>query len=89
MTPRGQARRAMALTLTFDVCAAALAMAFALIWRWSFVSNAPENVFQTTFMASSIFGIRSFASAVSPSCAILIALTILYDFSTLYLSSNS
>lgn len=62
MTPRDEARRAMVLTLSFDAIAAAIAMAFALLWRWSVVNGAPPNPIATTVMASSIFAFAALLS---------------------------
>lgn len=59
MTPRDEARRAMALTLGFDVVSAAIAMALALHIRWTMVDGAPPDPVQTIMMASAVFGLSA------------------------------
>lgn len=57
MTPRDEARRAMALTIGFDVVTAALAMSLALPLRWAMENGAPANPVQTTVMAAAVFAL--------------------------------
>jgi len=62
ITPRIEARRAMAMTLAFDVIAAAAAMAMALYLSWSLSSGWPPNPLETTAMASSVFAFSGLLS---------------------------
>ncbi|MEM8617344.1 MAG: nucleoside-diphosphate sugar epimerase/dehydratase [Pseudomonadota bacterium] len=62
MTPRQEARRAMALTLGFDVAAAMLAMALAIFGRWLATDGAPYNAVSTAFIAALLFGLAALVS---------------------------
>ena len=62
MTPRDEARRAMAITLGFDTAAAALAMAVALISRWLMTEGAPPDEFFAAIVTTSIFAGVGFIS---------------------------
>lgn len=62
MTPRGEARRAMALTLGFDVLAAILAMAIAVAVRWVATGGAPEQPILNGAIAAVVFGIAALGS---------------------------
>ena len=55
MSPRQEARRAMALTLGFDTLAAALAMAIAVSSRWLATNGAPPDAWQSGAMATFTF----------------------------------
>lgn len=60
MTPRGEARRAMALTLSFDVAVAAVSMGLALLMRWGLVAGASQNPAGMALMAALIFAFSAF-----------------------------
>ena len=62
MTPQGEARRAMALTLGFDVFAAVISMAFAVTLRWIVTDGAPDNAILNGSIAVGVFGIAAFGS---------------------------
>ena len=62
MTPQAEARRAMAITLAFDVLAAAFAMAIAVIMRWSATEGAPDNALVTCAVAAAVFGMAALFS---------------------------
>ncbi len=55
MKPEVEARRAMALTLGFDVSAAFLAMMIAVFSRWWATEGAPPNATMTAFVAATAF----------------------------------
>ncbi len=65
MTPRGEARRAMALTLGFDVMAAVVSMAVAVVARWAATSGAPLNALGTSAVAAIVFGVAALLSFYS------------------------
>lgn len=56
MTPREEARRAMAMTLGFDVAAAMLAMTIAVMLRWAATNGAPANAVMTSLVSAAVFG---------------------------------
>lgn len=56
MSPRDEARRAMALTLSFDVLAAVVSMAIAVTWRWVTTDGAPMRAVTTGAVSSIVFG---------------------------------
>lgn len=56
MTPREEARRAMALTLGLDVAAAMFAMTIAVLWRWAATNGAPANALMTSLVSAAVFG---------------------------------
>ncbi|WP_300377725.1 nucleoside-diphosphate sugar epimerase/dehydratase [Henriciella sp.] len=62
MTPRGEARRAMALTLGFDTVAAAIAMAVAITSRWAATEGAPPNALQAGAVATGTFALVALTS---------------------------
>lgn len=62
MTPRDEARRAMALTLGFDTIAAAVAMAIAVTARWVLSGGAPPDALQSGAMATVTFALVGLAS---------------------------
>ncbi len=62
MKPEIEAKRAMALTLGFDVMAAFFAMLCAVYVRWMSTGGAPPSAFLTSFTASLTF---AFAAAFS------------------------
>ncbi|MEE9380478.1 MAG: nucleoside-diphosphate sugar epimerase/dehydratase [Hyphomonadaceae bacterium] len=55
MTPKLEARRAMALTLAFDVVAAGIAMAVAIAVRWQMDAGAPPNALFVLALSSGVF----------------------------------
>jgi FlaA1/EpsC-like NDP-sugar epimerase len=55
VTPRDEARRAMAITLGFDTAAAAVAMAVALVTRWLMTGGAPPDSFFGGIVTTAIF----------------------------------
>ena len=55
MTPRNEARRAMALTLAFDTMAATIAMAVAISIRWLATNGAPPDAWRSGAMATITF----------------------------------
>ena len=65
MTPRDEARRAMAITLGFDTAAAGLAMVFGLTVRWLMTDGAPLDAFYTAIVASAMFAGAAFLSFYS------------------------
>ncbi|MDJ0921187.1 MAG: nucleoside-diphosphate sugar epimerase/dehydratase [Henriciella sp.] len=62
MTPRGEARRAMIITLTFDVVSAMAAMVIALTIRWVATGGAPVDFVTTGLVATSVFGLSALFS---------------------------
>ena len=62
MKPEIEAKRAMALTLGFDVSAAFLSMVIAIYVRWSATSGAPVEAIGTVIGAASAFAV---AAAIS------------------------
>lgn len=60
--PQFEARRAMALTLGFDVTAAFISMAIAVFYRWSTTGGAPPEQVSLGLIASSAF---AFAALVA------------------------
>ncbi|MEQ8557875.1 MAG: nucleoside-diphosphate sugar epimerase/dehydratase [Henriciella sp.] len=56
MSPRDEARRAMAITLGFDTLAAILSMAIAISARWLATDGAPPNAWQSGLVATATFG---------------------------------
>ncbi|WP_018148955.1 nucleoside-diphosphate sugar epimerase/dehydratase [Henriciella marina] len=62
MTPRDEARRAMAITLGFDTAAAALAMAAALISRWLMTEGAPPEGYFAAIVTTAVFAGVGFIS---------------------------
>ncbi|MEO0450642.1 MAG: nucleoside-diphosphate sugar epimerase/dehydratase [Pseudomonadota bacterium] len=62
MKPEVEAKRAMALTLGFDVMAAFIAMMTAVFARWLATSGAPPNATMTALVAATAFAI---AAAIS------------------------
>ncbi|MGB3624668.1 MAG: nucleoside-diphosphate sugar epimerase/dehydratase [Henriciella sp.] len=62
MTPRDEARRAMAITLGFDTGAAGFAMAVAVSSRWLSTGGAPPNALQSGLMATATFALVGLAS---------------------------
>jgi len=64
MTPRGEARRAMAYTLSFDVMMAFLAMTFALVLPWSMSGGWPENALVTAVKVAAIFALCGLVALV-------------------------
>ncbi len=64
MTPTYQARRAMALTLGFDVMTATMAMAVAIALRWLATGGAPPDAVRMAVTASAIFGLSALVSFV-------------------------
>lgn len=62
MTPRDEARRAMAITLGFDTGAAAFAMAVAVSTRWLSTGGAPPEAIQSGVMATVTFALVALAS---------------------------
>ncbi|MEQ9317068.1 MAG: nucleoside-diphosphate sugar epimerase/dehydratase [Henriciella sp.] len=62
MTPRDEARRAMAITLGFDTGAAAFAMAVAVSSRWLSTGGAPPDAWQSGIMATATFALVGLAS---------------------------
>lgn len=65
MTPKGEARRAMALTLGFDVLSAAIAMAAAVAMRWMATEGAPSNALTTGTVAAVVFAMAALFSFYS------------------------
>ncbi|WP_084399331.1 polysaccharide biosynthesis protein [Henriciella aquimarina] len=57
MSPRDEARRAMALTLGFDTLAAAAAMAIAVGSRWIATDGAPPDAWQSGVVATLTFSL--------------------------------
>ena len=57
MTPRDEARRAMAMTLAFDTIAAAVAMAVAISSRWLSTGGAPPDAWQSGLVATLTFAL--------------------------------
>lgn len=55
MTPRNEARRAMALTLAFDTMAATISMAVAISIRWIATNGAPPDAWRSGAMATITF----------------------------------
>ncbi|WP_084420637.1 polysaccharide biosynthesis protein [Henriciella litoralis] len=55
MTPRDEARRAMAITLGFDTIAAGVAMAIAISGRWLATGGAPPYALWSGFVATGLF----------------------------------
>ena len=55
MTPRNEARRAMAITLGFDTLAAALSMAIAISSRWIATNGAPPDAWKSGAVATVTF----------------------------------
>jgi len=55
MTPRNEARRAMALTLAFDTMAATISMAVAISIRWIATNGAPPDAWRAGAMATITF----------------------------------
>lgn len=62
MTPRQEAKRAMALTLGFDVAAAIVAMVVAIALRWWATGGAPVQPFLNIVVAAAVFGASAFFS---------------------------
>ncbi|MEO0549456.1 MAG: nucleoside-diphosphate sugar epimerase/dehydratase [Pseudomonadota bacterium] len=62
MTPRDEARRAMIITLTFDVVSAMVAMAVAVAIRWISTGGAPVDSIANGFVAASVFGFAALFS---------------------------
>ena len=62
MKPEVEAKRAMALTLGFDVSAAFMAMMIAVFARWGATAGAPPNATMTAIVAASAFAV---AAAIS------------------------
>lgn len=62
MTPQGEARRAMALTLGFDVISAVVAMAVAVAIRWATTEGAPDSALLNGAIASGVFGLAALTS---------------------------
>ena len=56
MNLQSQARRAMFLTLSLDVCAAMVSMAIAILWRWYATDGAPAEPVINVATATLIFG---------------------------------
>ncbi|MCF6329776.1 MAG: polysaccharide biosynthesis protein, partial [Henriciella sp.] len=65
MTPRSEARRAMAMTLSFDVIAAVLSMEVAVIFRWAITEGAPNNALITSGVSAVVFGAAALFSFYS------------------------
>ncbi len=65
MTPRGEARRAMILTLGFDVLAGAISMAVAVHLSWAVTEGAPNNALITNAVAAIVFGLAALFSFYS------------------------
>ena len=65
MTPRGEARRAMALTLSFDVIAAIISMEVAVVIRWAITEGAPNNALTTSAVSAIVFGAAALFSFYS------------------------
>lgn len=59
MKPQFEARRAMALTLGFDVLAAFISMAIAVFYRWAVTGGAPPEEAALGLIASSAFAIAA------------------------------
>ncbi len=64
MKPQFEARRAMALTLGFDVAAAFISMALAIYYRWSTTDGAPPNELTLGLIASGAFAVAAFVGFV-------------------------
>ena len=62
MSPRDEARRAMAMTLGFDTGAAAVAMAIAISSRWLSTGGAPPEAWQAGAVATFTFALVGLAS---------------------------
>jgi len=62
LTPRDEARRAMAITLGFDTAAAAVSMAIALVTRWLMTGGAPPDSFFGGIVTTAIFAGVGFVS---------------------------
>ncbi|MEO1643079.1 MAG: polysaccharide biosynthesis protein [Pseudomonadota bacterium] len=64
MTPRGEARRAMAYTLSFDAVMAFAAMALALIFPWTLSEGWPESAALFALKVCAIFTVCGVAALV-------------------------
>ncbi|MEM1036616.1 MAG: nucleoside-diphosphate sugar epimerase/dehydratase [Pseudomonadota bacterium] len=64
MTPRGEARRAMAYTLSFDAVMAFIAMGLALVVPWALSAGWPEDALSLAFNVCIIFTICGVAALV-------------------------
>ncbi|MEM1086276.1 MAG: nucleoside-diphosphate sugar epimerase/dehydratase [Pseudomonadota bacterium] len=62
MTPRGEARRAMAYTLSFDTVMAFIAMLLALAVPWALTQGWPENALSLALSVSGIFMVSGVAA---------------------------
>ena len=59
MKPQVEARRAMALTLGFDVFAAFLAMLVAIHYRWIATDGTPPDAWPTSLIAAGSFALAA------------------------------
>ena len=64
MTPRGEARRAIILTLGFDVGMAFIAMMIALITPWAMTNGWPNQPFHLAIIVSLIFSLCGLTSLI-------------------------
>ena len=55
MRAKFEAKRAMALTLSFDAFAAFVSMAIAVYWRWSATGGMPPNAIGYVFLVAAAF----------------------------------
>ncbi len=65
MTPHFEAKRAMLLTLSFDVAAAFISMLMAILLRWFQTNGAPEAMFPTAIAMALVFAVAAFISLYS------------------------
>ena len=62
MRPEAEARRAMALTLGFDVISAFIAMAVAVFYRWNATGGAPPEAVTSGLISAGAFALAALAA---------------------------